>query len=417
MKKTTALLLSLLFLVPLTACSGTRNKTESSEPDNPVELVLATDSSFSQLGAMVNSFNKSHENYKIKVRRYGDSAETTIDLLRTEIIAGQAPDIYVLSQDWFSDVQIPIYEDLLPLLDADVDYGRDIFVPSLFDAILKDGSLYCLPTDFYINTFAAPESIVGDRTHITLDEAEELAKALGEDVLVFPPWMSREVMLTYSYNFALAKLMDTDSSFNFLDPEFIGLLEMCSSLPSDPNKNSEASGLDAAYLERPSLLRNFIYQNFEAVRGLHYSNGTDYSFVGFPTDDGSGNSFGINVRLYISSSSKHKDAAWEFVRMVLSDEVQDSVDFLPVTQSALDRRIEKALNGNPELGEVRLEQREIDKFNALLAATKTLNAESDSVIFTIVRDEAAKFFTGDCTAREAAEIIQSRVSIYVAEQR
>jgi len=415
MKKALSAILSLLLLIQLAACSGTQGKTEDTEPDGPVELVLATDSLFSQLGAMVNRFNESHEDYKIKVRRYGDSAETTIDLLRTEIIAGQAPDIYVFSQDWFSDVQIPMYEDLLPYLNSDPDYGRETFVPSLFDTITAKGHLLFLPADFFITSFTAPESIVGDRTEITMAEADEFAKTLGEDAVIFPSWMSREVLLNYVISSTYLDYVDfEEGTCDFLDPEFVMMLEQCMKMQPDSNPSGETG---QALRERPSLLFNSLIQSFDAFGGLHYMYGTDYSFVGFPSDNGSGSRFVINTRLSISADCKHKGTAWEFVRMVMSDEVQKSVEYLPVVQSELDRRIGEALNADPEMGEVRLEKCEIDKFNALLASVKTLEAESDSVIFSIVRDEASRFFAGECTAEEAADIIQSRVSIYVAERK
>lgn len=40
----------------------------------------------------------------------------------------------------------------------------------------------------------------------------------------------------------------------------------------------------------------------------------------------------------------------------------------------------------------------------------------DSTVTSIVEEELGPFFAGDRTARETAEMIQNRVSIYVAEQ-
>lgn len=414
MRRFVSIVLTLLLLVGLTACSDGRGEAEAPEPDGPVELVLATDSLFSQLGAMVNSFNKSHENYKIKVRRYGDTAETSVDLLRTEIIAGKAPDIYVFSTDWSSDVQIPLYEDLLPYLNADPDCGRETLVPSLFDVMTAEGTLCYLPADFYISSFTAPESIVGDRTSLTMAEAEEFTRTLGEEAVVFPRWMSREVLLSHVITSTYLDYVDfEEGTCDFANPEFVMMLEQCMKMQPDPNPSSEAKG---PAVERPSLLFNSLIQSFDAFGGLHNLYGTDYSFVGFPSEDGSGSRFRINTRLSISAGCKHKEAAWEFVRMALSEEVQESVDDLPVIQSELDRRIEKAMNADPEKGEIRLEQFEADKFNNLLNSITVMDVETDSVIFRIVGDEAARFFAGECTAEECARLIQSRVSIYVAEQ-
>ena len=41
----------------------------------------------------------------------------------------------------------------------------------------------------------------------------------------------------------------------------------------------------------------------------------------------------------------------------------------------------------------------------------------DEFIYNIVEEETARYFAGDCTAEDAARIIQSRVSLYLAEQQ
>ena len=41
----------------------------------------------------------------------------------------------------------------------------------------------------------------------------------------------------------------------------------------------------------------------------------------------------------------------------------------------------------------------------------------DYTIESIIKEEAAAFFAGDKTAQETADLIQSRVSLYLGEQR
>lgn len=305
-------------------------------------------------------------------------------------------------------MNIPIYEDLLPHLDKDPDYSREAFVPNLLNAMVSDGSLYYIPFDFYITSFTAPESVAGDRTSITMKEAERLANDLGPDTTVFPSWLTRENLLAYIVSFSRAKFTDPSAGgYNFFDPEFIELLERCKTHPEPPS--------DGAY--GASLLSYSLLQTFEAFQGLRfaYGDGGGYSFVGFPTQEGCGSTFNINMRLSISSTSRHKDAAWEFVRMAISDETQENVSFFPVIQAALDKRTEAALEGDPDLTKIKLEQFEADKFNRLLGSITMLSPGTDSTIYKIISDEAAPFFAGEKTAEEAAKIIQSRINVYVSE--
>lgn len=410
MKRFVSIVAIVSLLAHLVACSNYDINSKNSESPGDkerTELILATDTNSSSINSIINSFNHNSESYTIKVVHY-NTLEKSLDQLRTEIIAGNPPDIYVFSQNRFSDVRIPIYEDLLPYLDSDPIYSREAFVPSLFDAIARDGSLYYIPYDFYVNTFTARESVVGIRSGITMEEANKFAKDMGPDVNVFPAWMTREALLAHVVSFSRAKFLDSATGeYNFLNPEFTQLLEQCKAHPYSPSDSSGGS----------NLLENSLLQTFEAFIGLHYGYGTDYSFVGFPTHDSHGSNFGINLQFSISTQSQHKDAAWEFVRTSISDENQKNAEYFPSIQSELDKRIELVLEGDPSLAEVKLEPFEVDKFNSLINSITMISDGTDTILYKIIAEEAAAFFAGDKTAEEASKLIQSRVSLYVAESK
>lgn len=411
MKRFVSIIAIVSLLAHLSACSNYDiNAKNAKSPDGKerTELILATDERSSSFSSIINSFNRNSKDYSIKVVYY-DTLEKNIDQLRTEIIAGNPPDIYAFSQNWLADVKIPIYEDLLPYLDSDPVYGRETFVPSLFNAIARNGTLYYIPYDFYVNTFTARESVVGIRSGITMEEANKFAKAMGPDVNVFPAWMSREILLAHIVAFSRAKFLDSATGeYNFNNPEFTQLLEQCKAHPDSPHSDASFGS---------NLLEYYALQNFEVFVGLHYGYGTDYSFVGFPTQDRNGSTFGINLRLSISAQSKYKDAAWAFVRTVMSDENQKNTLSFPVAQSALDRQIEIALEGDPSIAKVKLEQFEVDRFTNLINSITMVSDGTDTTLYKIIAEEAEAFFAGDKTAEEAAELIQSRVSLYIAERK
>lgn len=257
-------------------------------------------------------------------------------------------------------------------------------------------------------SFTARESVVGVRSGITMEEAEQFAKDMGPDVNVFPSWMSREALLAHVVTFSRAKFYDlATGEYNFLNPEFIELLKQCKAHPDSLSDSSFGS----------NLLEYSLLQTFDAFIGLHNGYGTDYSFVGFPTQDGHGSTFGINLRFAISAQSQHKDAAWEFVRTIMNDENQKNVMYFPSIQSELDRQIEIVLGGDSNITEVKLEQFEVDRFNSLINSITMVSDGTDTTLYKIIAEAAAAFFAGDKTAAEAAGLIQSRVSLYIAERK
>ena len=67
--------------------------------------------------------------------------------------------------------------------------------------------------------------------------------------------------------------------------------------------------------------------------------------------------------------------------------------------------------------EVKLEQFEVDRFIILINSVTRVSADTDTNLYKIISDEAASFFSFDKTAEEAAELIQERTSLYLAERR
>ena len=58
---------------------------------------------------------------------------------------------------------------------------------------------------------------------------------------------------------------------------------------------------------------------------------------------------------------------------------------------------------------VRTTQEMIDRIDHISYGTQ-------NVIYEVMYEEAARYFAGDITAKQAAEYTQNRVSIYLAEQ-
>ena len=61
-------------------------------------------------------------------------------------------------------------------------------------------------------------------------------------------------------------------------------------------------------------------------------------------------------------------------------------------------------------------QEQMDEFMNFYHSIKTVSSY-DTEIFSIVSDQAQAYFDGQRSAEETARLIQSRVSLYVAEQR
>lgn len=177
----------------------------------------------------------------------------------------------------------------------------------------------------------------------------------------------------------------------------------------------------------------------------------DYiTYIGYPTEDGScGSTFSVYGGLAMSTTCADKEGAWSFIRQLLlpKSEEEGSSHYwqFPVNKKNFDAMVKEAMtpqyildqNGNQilnELGQpiqeskggwgwdnVQLEiraatQEEYDQVMELYNNV-TRMSDYDTSIFEIVSDEAESYFNGDKSAQEVASLIQSRVNLYVNEQR
>ena len=197
--------------------------------------------------------------------------------------------------------------------------------------------------------------------------------------------------------------------------------------------------------EGRQLLSSTYLSDFGSVYVQYAALNDDVCYIGFPS--GSAHSeFNIDSPLSITTACADKDAAWAFIRSVLSDDYQSSIWSFPISRKAFEAAAAKAMeqeyetdaNGNKVLDEngepikvsmggygfggdemydiYAMTQEQYDDLLSLIAST-TRTGSYDTSIMAIINQETGAFFNGEKSAEDTAKIIQSRVKLYVAEQR
>ena len=164
---------------------------------------------------------------------------------------------------------------------------------------------------------------------------------------------------------------------------------------------------------------------YEAVLSVYhitqyrnYFNG-NLKFPGLPGDGGEYHAIKPEVKVGISSSSTRKKGAWEFVRTLLTEDHQMSCMMLPIHRRAFDKVTQAAVEGKSiwtwiyEDGKATKEDAELTK-QLLNSAAYVEN--DNQTLEELILEEAREYFSGARSARETAERIQSRASLYINEQ-
>lgn len=172
----------------------------------------------------------------------------------------------------------------------------------------------------------------------------------------------------------------------------------------------------------------------------------DADFVGYPgVTGGYGCGFLPLGSIAMTTACKDKDAAWGFIRSLLSEDVQLQQTGFPMLNSAFDKKAANAMkqeyvtdeNGNTVLdanGEpIRVILYTIGFYNEtvdvyaitpeqyqivrdLIDSTHSVYSFDENIL-SIVSEECAAYFSGAKTIDETAALIQNRVSLYMAEQK
>lgn len=371
-------------------------------------LTLLTDYPRAELYTIVNDFNRTSEGYRVEVQLLGDGG-LTAELLRTQLIAGEGPDIFAFyDRSSLADLGANSFEDLLVYLDADAEYGRDTLAPELLGAMCAQDKLDWLPYSFGISTFTAPSAYLSE-PGFSFDEAKQAAAKAG--LPLFPGWMTRDILWGWMSDFAVGQYMDLEAgTCSFDNEDYISLLEECAAAASE-------FGSDSAALYN-SLLQFELLQNLIRVSTISDNYGGAYAFVGVPNETTNGSMFSPDLCFAISSASGKKDAAWQLVRSCLSDEHQQmNITSFPTSACVLDAMINDAVENGVHYYEYEYELDEADaaKLRGLISETQTVQ-DAYPAVLNIMAEDAAQFFAGQITAEQAAVYTQNRVSTWLAEQ-
>ena len=371
-------------------------------------LTLLTDLPRAELYTIVNDFNRTSEEYRVEVIQFGEDG-LTAELLRTQLIAGEGPDIFAFyDRSSLADLGANSFEDLLVYLDADAEYGRDTLAPELLGAMCAQDKLDWLPYSFGISTFTAPSAYLSE-PGFSFDEAKQAAAKAG--LPLFPGWMTRDILWGWLSDFAVGQYMDLEAgTCSFDNEDYISLLEECAAAAAE-------FGSDSAALYN-SLLQFELLQNLIRVSTISDNYGGAYAFVGVPNETTNGSMFSPDLCFAISSTSGNKDAAWQLVRSCLSDEHQQmNLTSFPASASVLDAMIDDAVENGVHYYEYEYELDEADaaKLRGLISETQTAQ-DAYPAVLNIMAEDAAQFFAGQITAEQAAAYTQNRVSTWLAEQ-
>lgn len=423
-------------------------------------LTIAVRYSEKLIESAVAKFEKENPGIKIVLKDYSaatmgigeeeqERAQEAEDEYRkaiaTGLMAGNSADIidiYGLPYKKYADKNALL--DLSEIISNDKEFNLDNYRQSLFNACKYKDKLFIMPINFYMDKLCANKDILEkegvsiDSSRWTWKEFLEIAQKITKDNngdgvkdQFALPKVSAKKMLEDIFNSEYEKFIDPDKkTANFNSYEFINLLKFTKEFLEKQVCNPKIS-ISEVYKMKDHGTIGFMdgalctYQSTVLYQQL-LNGGVEYLSMPSYSGIASHKNFIPNRAFAINRNSKMPAEAWKFIKILLSDELQSSqyMYYFPVNNKALNNKAadEIAQNNIYKSNEKSKIYRKVKPLTPeMVSAVNNMIGELNSIPYAdpeinkIVTDIAEEYFSGKMTAEEVANIIQSKISIYLGE--
>ncbi len=408
-------------------------------------------------------FNKNNDEYQITMKNYCNLEDIImsgnvddyekflaecVTRMNNEITSDNCPDILMISGvDVERLAAKGAFEDLNNWMNQSTVVKREDYFESILNAFTYNDVLISIPKSFELSTLAGRASHLGTESGWTVEEMVAYGKEHPEAALV--QGLTKEYALELILQYNQSSYIDwSTGKCNFDNDSFISLLEFANNFPEEFDYDMEGLS-EATQIANGKLLLTPVYlYDFQSVQVPAAMFSDDICYIGLPNDKGeSGTYLSASTGLAIMANSDCKEGAWAFLENYLADSEEDllygfatkKADFEKAKEEALKVEYIKDINGEimlDENGEPMTQgstssigfgddwtytyhdttQEEVALLEELIANAKPANS-ADTTIMNIVKEEAGAYFKGQRSAKDVAGIIQSRVQVYVNENR
>lgn len=426
-------------------------KTPASQVKDRTVLTLAVASLDYRMREAVLDFNRNNTDLRVEVLDYSvynnkDDYSAGTTKLNTEIISGQIPDLICISELPYKQYAGKgLLEDLYPYIDSDGNIGREGLVSGVLNAMETDGKLYYIAPGFTLTTFVGNPEVVGEKQGWTMAELRSIIEQNPQADCPFGLWMTREGVFESLFALCIDDYLDWNTGeCRFDSDDFKALLELAGTFPKAEDMDYDNIEWQDDYIlmsQRRQLALNLsLYDLAYSYQYAKFACGGKMAIKGYPASQGVGTVASISNGIAMTSSCNDKEGAWAFISSLLGEEYQSENVLweLPINKKVYEDRLAQAMeqeyytdeNGeqqpihygsvlNEDGTEVRfyaLTEEEVQEIRDIVD-TIQFTADFDYNIVNVVIEEARSYFNGEKTVDEAAALIQSRMNIYINEQR
>ena len=376
-------------------------------------------------------FNNSDVEYRIEVKPYIYNDELELSKILMSIVTGDEIDLIDTSCLPSGAIDEQLLVDLLPYFDTDDTVSRSDFLSPLLNSMIRKGGLYEFVDKYTILTMFTHPEIVGDDSWTV----QNVKKYIEQYPDLKMPSSQDHLVRLFSWA-ATAEFMDLQNgTCSYDSPVFVSWITLLKYMIEKSNSEDSSRGTYFCGI-------SYDFASSVGLKARLNMKG-DYLTVGFPDAQGGGSYFlklgkpgisgsnghladeldmytmGSATSLGILASSHNRDGAWRFLKTFIYGEESPSLRTgIPVLKEDFEQAVQFELERDMSQEDLPFEyftEADAQVLRNIVYGTDKVVCTEQAVIDIIMR-AITPYLEGKGTAEEAAQQIQSRMSIYMSEQ-
>lgn len=354
--------------------------------------------------------------------------EKYVQTVSTQMMSGKGADMIVMNDlPQGKYVAKNMLTNFYDLMDKDSDFDRNQYYQNIFENSQDGDGLYAIPFSFVIDALTGNTELL-EQANIEIDDktwtwdgfkeiSKKLKEQVGEDYVAFVNLFPIQMLAEYieaNYD----KLIDQGQA-NFDSDLFRDMMKQIKSMYDEGVLKAEFTYDYSKTLFNKANL-------FDPTAGLAQVLDPKLKIYQNPTVNGqySGTGFKSYFTLGINSKSKVQDEAWNFIKFMLSEEMQSSpmvqgfAMHKGVVEKQLNEAKKQAVAGTLPLLEQKFDAETVEsKIQELqkLIDGASKNLSSDQKVVSIAIEEFDSYMSGQKSAEDVSKLIQNRVNTYINE--
>jgi len=347
--------------------------------------------------------------------------------LAMDIMNGEGPDILMNTSPYGQLNDDSYLVDLSPYFK---DLDKEKYFVNLLESAKKDGKLFQMPICYTVEGIFTDKKYAGDSgIGFTTEEYGRFVSSVlnGKDLIASGQ----------AHYFAMLFSCMSDKFIKEGKADFSGTdFKVLADYVKDNVREKAPSWSSEESLEKNNAAS---FTSCYAMSGYFYTLSEikgDITLLGLPSSDGRGPMFEAYTSVGVSAQASDKDACIEFIKIILSDEIQEDLamqEHFVLNRDALRKGGKAAVEfyngpagdmmfgydsstGEPLANRIKFSEKNIETLESIILSCSGMHTE-DQAVNLILIEEMPAYFTGQKSLDDVIKIVQDRVQKVLDERK